>query len=134
MMTSGTRPCQFTARGPAAASVAPMTPPISACDELDGMPKSQVMRFQMIAPARPAKTTVSVTRPVLTRPFAIVAATPSERNAPTSGVNLRSDDPRGCVNGSLLLSEEQLTSFHQALTPRHRTLRLRNASLILYVE
>ena len=34
-------------------------------------------------PARPAKTTVRVTRPVSTRPLAIVAATPSDRNAPT---------------------------------------------------
>ena len=56
---------------------------MSACDELDGMPKSQVSRFQMIPPARPAATTVSVTTSVFTRPLAIVAATASERNAPT---------------------------------------------------
>ncbi len=82
-MTLDTRPCHFTACEPAAASIAPMTPPISACEELDGMPNSQVMRFQMIAPASPANTTVSVTRPVSTRPLAIVAATLSDRNAPT---------------------------------------------------
>ena len=38
-------------------NAAPTTPPISACDELDGRPKYQVARFQAIAPIRPAKTT-----------------------------------------------------------------------------
>src|SRR5579862_9681699 len=80
--TLETRPCHSTAWPPAAAIVAPMTPPMSACDELDGMPNSQVSRFQVIPPARPAATTVSVTSLVLTRPLAIVAATASERNAP----------------------------------------------------
>ena len=32
-------------------SAAPIRPPISACDELDGMPKHQVSRFQTIAPS-----------------------------------------------------------------------------------
>jgi hypothetical protein len=82
MMTFDTSPSHFTACEPAAASIAPMTPPISACDELDGMPNSQVMRFQTMAPASPANTTVSVTSPVSTRPLAIVAATLSDKNAP----------------------------------------------------
>ena len=56
---------------------------MSACDELDGMPNSQVSRFQMMPPARPAATTVRVTSAVATRPLAIVAATARERNAPT---------------------------------------------------
>jgi hypothetical protein len=47
------------------------------------MPSSQVSRFQMIPPDRPAATTVSVTTCVSTRPLAMVAATASERNAPT---------------------------------------------------
>src|SRR6202161_4529201 len=75
--------CTGPASPPAAASVAPITPPMSACDELDGIPKYQVSRFQVIPPARPAATTCSVTTPVSTRPLAIVAATASERNAPT---------------------------------------------------
>ena len=61
MMTFEVKPCHLTALPPAAAIVAPITPPISACDELDGMPNSQATRFQMIPPARPAATTVSVT-------------------------------------------------------------------------
>src|SRR5579872_2587228 len=80
--TFETRPCHRTAWPPAAAIVAPMTPPMRACDELDGMPRSQVSRFQVIPPARPAATTVSVTSLVLTRPLAIVAATARDRNAP----------------------------------------------------
>src|ERR1700742_3539169 len=83
MMTFSNNPCHCTAWPPAAAIVDPTTPPISACDELDGMPKYQVSKFQIIPPARPANTTVNVTKPVSTKPLAIVAATLSERNAPT---------------------------------------------------
>ena len=46
------------ADAPLAANAAPTTPPISACEELDGSPKYQVTRFQAIAPIRPAKTIV----------------------------------------------------------------------------
>src|SRR4051794_9992493 len=82
-MTFATRPCQWMAEVPAAASVAPTTPPISACDELDGMPRYQVARFQKMPPARPANTTVSVTPVEFTSPLAIVAATLNDRKAPT---------------------------------------------------
>src|SRR3984957_3359024 len=78
-----TSPCQSTALPPAAAMVEPITPPISACEELDGIPSSQVSRFQMMPPASPAATTVRVTLLVETRPLAMVAATARERNAPT---------------------------------------------------
>ena len=61
----------------------PTTPPISACEDEDGSPKYQVSRFQEIAPIRPAKTIGSVTRSASTIPLAIVAATASDRNAPT---------------------------------------------------
>jgi hypothetical protein len=43
------------------------------------MPNSQVIRFQMMPPASPAATTVSVTSAVLTRPLAMVAATARDR-------------------------------------------------------
>ena len=82
MMTFETSPCHLTASVPAAARVAPITPPIRACDELEGMPSSQVRRFQKMPPARPASITVNVIRPVSTSPLAMVAATLSERNAP----------------------------------------------------
>src|SRR5689334_16533637 len=76
-------PTPLTAEGPAAISVAPTTPPIRACDELDGMPKYQVRRFQARPPTSPAKTTVRVMAPASTMPLAIVAATARERKAPT---------------------------------------------------
>src|ERR1700749_3432181 len=78
--TLETSPCQSTALPPAAAIVEPITPPISACEELDGITNSQVTSFHRMPLARPAATTVSVTTPVLTRPLAIVAATARERN------------------------------------------------------
>src|SRR6201994_372549 len=83
MMTLEIRPFHRTADPPAAAMVEPITPPISACDELEGIPKNHVKRFQMIPPHNPARTTVTVTLPVSTRPLAMVAATLSDRNAPT---------------------------------------------------
>src|ERR1017187_3342333 len=83
MTTFATRSFHWIAWPPAAAMVDPITPPIRACDELDGIPKYQVRRFQVIPPARPAATTVSVTSLVSTRPLAMVAATLSDRNAPT---------------------------------------------------
>ena len=46
---------------PASTSTAPMRPPNSAWDELDGSPNNQVPRFQMMAPMRPAKTIGTVT-------------------------------------------------------------------------
>ncbi len=100
MITLATRSRHWTACPPAAASVEPITPPIRACDELDGMPSSQVIRFQMIPPARPAATTVRVTRLVSTRPLAIVAATVSDRNAPT---RLSTPDRATATRGSSAL-------------------------------
>src|ERR1700728_529136 len=83
MTTLDANPCHFTAWPPAAAMVDPTTPPIRAWDELEGIPKNHATRFQAIPPARPAKTTVSVTSLVSTKPLAMVAATLKERNAPT---------------------------------------------------
>src|SRR5439155_15157919 len=68
-----------------AASAAPTTPPISACEELDGRPKYQVITFQLIAPISPAKTIAGACSTTFGSmiPFATVAATLSETNAPT---------------------------------------------------
>ena len=57
-----------TASGPAAASVAPISPPNSAWDELDGRPSSQVSRFHTMAPTSPAKMTAGVILTSSTRP------------------------------------------------------------------
>src|SRR3954469_8828769 len=87
-MTAGIRtlpksPSLITASTPAAATAAPTTPPIRACEELDGSPKYQVARFQAIAPIRPAKTIVGVITSGLTTSLATVAAPWIERKAPT---------------------------------------------------
>ena len=50
--------------------------------ELEGSPKNHVIRFQVIAPTRPAMTTSSVMISWSTMPFAIVAATSIETKAP----------------------------------------------------
>src|SRR5688572_21533543 len=76
-------PSPKIASTPAATKVAPTTPPISAWEELDGSPKYQVIRFQQIAPTRPAKITVVVIASGSTTSLATVAATSSEMNAPT---------------------------------------------------
>ena len=83
MITLATTLWTSTACVPAATAVAPMTPPISACDELDGNPKYQVITFQAIAPSSPANTIGRVTTFWSTMPFAMVAATLMDRNAPT---------------------------------------------------
>ena len=82
-MTLSIRPWPFTRRRPAATNAAPATPPMSACEELDGSPAHQVARFQAIAPMSPANTTVVVIAPASTMPPATVAATCREMNAPT---------------------------------------------------
>src|SRR4051795_903562 len=80
--TLPTSPSVRTASKPAAATAEPTTPPISACEELEGSPNHQVTRFQEIAPIKPAKTTVGVTTAALTTSLATVAATEIEMNAP----------------------------------------------------
>src|SRR5436190_22487502 len=86
-ITAGTRtlpstPSPRTALAPPYAQAAPTTPPISACDELDGSPKYQVIRFHEIAPMSPANTTVVVIAAAETTSWAIVAATAIEMKAP----------------------------------------------------
>src|SRR5688572_14991350 len=75
-------PSPKTASAPAAKNDAPTTPPIRACELDDGSPKYQVVRFQVIAPTRPAKITVVVIAPASTTSLATVAATSSEMKAP----------------------------------------------------
>src|SRR3954454_19610848 len=82
-MTFSTIPAPSTASGPAATNADPTMPPISACEDEEGRPKYQVARFHAIAPISPAKTIEGVITSAWTMPVAIVAATWSDRNAPT---------------------------------------------------
>src|SRR5471030_3094731 len=43
-------PLHTTAENPALASPPPSSPPINACELLDGIPSAQVIRFQTMAP------------------------------------------------------------------------------------
>ena len=54
--TLSTIVCQCTVAP--AAMAAPPSPPMSACDDDDGRPSHQVVRFQMMAPSRPHITMV----------------------------------------------------------------------------
>src|SRR5919202_3719062 len=92
------RPCHCITLKPAAAIAAPATPPIRAWLELDGRPKYQVIKFQVIAPIRPASTTFRVMASGLTIPCATVAATFSERNAPAK---LSSAEPAIASRGKI---------------------------------
>jgi hypothetical protein len=60
-MTVFSRLAPFTTLQPALATPAPITPPISACDDEVGSPSHQVVRFHAIAPTSPANTTASLT-------------------------------------------------------------------------
>ena len=55
-----------------AAIAAPTRPPMRACEEDDGRPKYQVMRFQLMAPSSPAMT---ITRPWAPVPGSMVSET-----------------------------------------------------------
>src|SRR4051812_44466655 len=69
-----------------AASAAPISPPISACEDDEGSPKYQVTRFQAIAPSSAEKTTTSPSEPAGAEmmPAPTVAATLVETSAPTT--------------------------------------------------
>src|SRR3954469_4281689 len=63
---------------PPRAIAAPAYPPMSAWEELEGMPYRQVMTFQMIAPSSAAKITFGLTKLCSIIPPPIALATPSE--------------------------------------------------------
>ena len=96
-------PAQLTPFQPSEAMVAPIRPPNSACEELDGRLSSQVSRFQTMPPIRPANTIASkwswftrwagtaalvavaglAAASVLTTALVTVTATETDRKAPT---------------------------------------------------
>src|SRR5690606_36500513 len=73
-------PFQTTALRPAFDTPAPIRPPISACDDDDGMPSHQVSRFQTIAPMTAPKITASLTISAETMPLPTVLATCRPKN------------------------------------------------------
>ncbi len=75
---------KLTPEAPAPIRTEPISPPKSACDELDGSPSSQVTRFHRMAPTSPAKIIVGVTTASLTIPPEMVLATSVDRKAPAT--------------------------------------------------
>ena len=73
-----TRLCSI-APNPPCAIAAPANPPINVCEEEDGIPFHQVIKFQVIAPINPEIITGSVTNSLCTV-FATVFATPWSLN------------------------------------------------------
>src|SRR5215207_3589906 len=67
---------------PPATQVAPMRPPKSACDELEGSPRNHVTRFHRMAPTSPAKITTGLMSVSSTSPPEMVLATCTDRKAP----------------------------------------------------
>ena len=69
---------------PDAAKAAPHRPPIMACEDDEGRPSHQVMRFQTMAPSNAHTSTSAPTckTPASIRPVAIVRATADPSNAP----------------------------------------------------
>ena len=58
---------------PAAATAAPAKPPISVCEEEEGMPYHQVRRFQKIAAIKPESTITIPFDPFTTAGFTVLA-------------------------------------------------------------
>src|SRR3546814_20231685 len=74
-------PLHSTVASPALESPAPSNPPISAWLDEDGMPSTQVMTFQTIAPVSALNTTCASTMSGLMIPAPIVLATCKDRQS-----------------------------------------------------
>jgi hypothetical protein len=83
-----------------AASAAPTRPPIRPCDDDEGSPSRQVIRFHTIAPTSAASTTASplVPRGASITPPPTVEATSVPRNAPTKFIAAAIPSATGGVN------------------------------------
>src|SRR5216684_6186430 len=73
-------PGQTTAEIPALTQPAPNSPPTSACEDDDGMPRPQVIRFQTIAPVSAPNTTRGSTMAASMMPVPSVCATCRPKN------------------------------------------------------
>src|SRR6476660_167335 len=82
-MIFSTTASKWIAPVPEPTHTAPMSPPNSACEDDDGSPSSQVVRFHRMAPTRPPKMIAGVILASSTSPPEMVLATAVEMNAPT---------------------------------------------------
>src|SRR3954454_17732297 len=75
---------KLIASAPPTTQVAPMRPPKSACEELEGSPRDQVTRFHRMAPISPAKITTGLMSGSSTKQPEVVLATWTDRKAPAT--------------------------------------------------
>src|SRR3954468_6051846 len=75
---------KLIAPAPPATQVAPIRPPKSAWEKLEGRPRYQVTRFHRMAPTSPAKITTGLISVSSTRPPEMVLATWTDRKAPAT--------------------------------------------------
>src|SRR4051812_26944216 len=77
------RPLQTAAANPALAMPAPTSPPISACELLDGIPSPQVIRFQTMAPTSAPKITWAsmMLGSMMPVPMVLATCSPNTRKA-----------------------------------------------------
>src|SRR5690554_1810689 len=89
---------------PAATSAAPIRPPISACEDDDGRPNHQVIRFQMIPPSSAQRMSCepTSTTPASMMPVAMVWATAVPASAPSRFMNAAM--PTACIGESTLVA------------------------------
>ena len=76
-------PCSLRAPKPADTPTAPITPPIKACEEEDGIPHIQVNKFHIMAPSKAAhimEESIKSGDKTISPP--IVLATPVDTKAP----------------------------------------------------
>jgi hypothetical protein len=92
------RPPQTMTLTPALATPAPTSPPISACELLDGMPSAQVMMFQAMAPVS-ARTPRAVDDSADTMPVPTVCATCAPKIAKAMKLKKAAYRPR-CGSGA----------------------------------
>src|SRR5215510_8175648 len=74
------RPLHTIEPSPALVTAAPASPPIKACELLEGIPHHQVNRFQQLAPINAPKITAASTTSAATIPVPTVWATWSPKN------------------------------------------------------
>src|SRR5690606_34244136 len=87
-----------------AASAAPIRPPISACEDEDGRPNHQVIRFQVMPPSSAHRISCEPTSitPASISPDAMVLATAVPASAPMRFIEAAS--PTACIGESTLVA------------------------------
>src|ERR1700694_4840082 len=119
-ITTGTTDPHFTAPTPYATTPIPMSAPIKACDELDGNPARQVIRFQAIAPISAAMIIPRET-PCLgatSPPIVLATCVCSSSMATSAPMRLNSADSATAARGpSALVLIEVATAFAVSWKP-----------------